>query len=505
MFFSPQFGPNFLITSFTLLSLLIATLMLSKGIVRDQVNVTWLAGLGFACLGTFQIGLSLLFVPASTVLNLADGEFVTNYPLLIGIILFVVGLVCQPLFFCGLRLSGKDYRLTVLGVTLGLTFYFFAIKLLPFYNNYLLRLLAIHSLTMVISLWLLLELIRLRRSSPSPALNIIFPVSIITFSVYVAWIFFVVLTMLGVEPLSPSLDQFMKVDLYFRFLRGSLFIVSAIVIFVYWLQTRSMIALTEAKNRESIFNLLAEKDKLIAHLVNTRALVETGALSAGVAHEINQFLTRIQLNSEEAESLLDQTPAPKPIQDSLLRIQDSVRDASSVISSIKKLFSKTDPEYSTTRMDALVLDMVAIYDERARQSNIRFETKLESERVWLVSDTLLRQVLGNLIVNAIEALEPIVRSDKKILIQCCVKDQCLCIDVIDNGPGVAPNKIHNLFSLFDTNKKNGSGVGLWLSMCIIEQHSGRMYHSEALNGGAVFSIEIPDAPQINSKTQRVYE
>jgi C4-dicarboxylate-specific signal transduction histidine kinase len=284
-----------------------------------------------------------------------------------------------------------------------------------------------------------------------------------------------------------------------------LFIVSEIVIFVYWLQTQSTIALTEAKNKQAIFNLLAEKDKLIAHLVNTRALIETGALSAGVAHEINQFLTRIQLNSEEAESLLDQASAPKQVQDSLLRIQDSVRDASKVISSIKKLFSKTDPEYSMTRIDVLVLDMVDIYFERAQQSHIRFETKLESERVWMVSDTLLRQVMGNLITNAIEALESVVSLDKKILIQFYVKDQCLCIDVIDNGPGVAPNKIHNLFSLFDTNKSNGSGVGLWLSMCIIEQHSGRIHYSEALNGGAVFSIDIPDIPQVESKSQLAYQ
>jgi signal transduction histidine kinase len=308
--------------------------------------------------------------------------------------------------------------------------------------------------------------------------------------------------MFGIEPVSLSQDQFNQCDLYFRFLRGSLFIVSEIVIFVYWLQTQSTIALTEAKNKESIFNLLAEKDKLIAHLVNTRALVETGALSAGVAHEINQFLTRIQLNSEEAESFLGKTPVPSQVQDALLRIQDSVRDASKVISSIKKLFSKTDPEYSMTRIDVLLSEMVDIYFERAQQSRIRIETQLEAERVWQVSDTLLRQVIGNLIVNAIEALEPAVHLNKKILILSYVRDRHLCIDVIDNGPGVAPNKIHNLFSLFDTNKSNGSGVGLWLSLCIIEQHSGRINYSEALNGGAVFSIAIPDNLQIDSKIQK---
>ena len=489
MLFSSQYGTNFLITSFTLFSLFVATLMLSKGIARDRINYTWLVGLGLGCLGSFQVGLGLVVVTPSTVIDLLADGFLSHYTLLFGVIFFVIALVCQPLMFCGMRLSWRTYRVVLLGVIFANIFLYIALWFLNPNEDYFLRLLVIHSFTMGISLWLLIELILLRRSAPSPALNIIFPVSIITFSLYVTWILIILLAIFGLVPSALSQDQFNQWDLYFRFLRGSLFIVSEIVIFVYWLQTQSIIALTEAKNKEAIFNLLSEKDKLIAHLVNTRALVETGALSAGVAHEINQFLARIQLNSEEAESLLDQASAPKQVQDSLLRIQDSVRDASKVISSIKKLFSKTDPEYSMTRIDVLVLDMVDIYFERAQQAHIFFETKLESERVWMVSETLLRQVMGNLITNAIEALESVVSSDKKILIQLYVKDQCLCIDVIDNGPGVAPKKLHNLFSLFDTNKRTGSGVGLWLSMCIIEQHSGRIYHSEALNGGAVFSIE----------------
>jgi len=505
MLFSPQFGTSFLITSFTLFSLFVATLILSKGIARDRINYTWLVGLGLGCIGTFQVGLSLLVETPSTIIDpIADG-FLSNYALLFGVIFFLIALVCQPLMFCGLRLSRRAYRVVLLGVIFANIFLFIALWILNTNEDYFLRLLLIHSFTMGISLWLLIELILLRRSAPSPALNIIFPVSIITFSLYVTWILVIFLAMLGLVPSVLSQDQFNQWDLNFRFLRGSLFIVSEIVIFVYWLQTQSTIALTDAKNKEAIFKLLTEKDKLIAHLVNTRALIEMGALSAGVAHEINQFLTRIQLNSEEAESLLDQVSAPKQVQDSLLRIQDAVRDASNVISSIKKLFSKTDPAYSMTRIDVLVLDMVDIYSERAQQSYIRIETKIEAERVWMISDTLLRQVIGNLIANSIEALEPVVSSDKKILIQFCIKDQCLCIDVIDNGPGVAPNKIHNLFSLFDTNKSNGSGVGLWLSMRMIEQHSGRIYYSEALNGGAVFSIEIPDVPQVESKSQLVYQ
>jgi signal transduction histidine kinase len=126
---------------------------------------------------------------------------------------------------------------------------------------------------------------------------------------------------------------------------------------------------------------------------------------------------------------------------------------------------------------------------------------LAADCEWLVSEALLRQVIGNLVSNAIDSLDSISKPQKKILIKSFVRDKHLCIDVIDNGPGVASNKRQNLFSLFATTKKKGAGVGLWLSKSIIEQHAGRIYYAEGLEGEAIFSIEIPDASKRQSNTR----
>lgn len=502
---STQAGNNFLLTSFTLLALFVSTWVLSQGIKKNHVFYTWVIGLGLGCLGTLQIGISLLLENNSMLLDLTNDPFTRSPFVLSGLFLYLIALTCQPLMFCGLRLSGKTFRLVSLALIVLLIVFVALIKLITLHDAYLLRLIVLHSFTMAISLWLMIEVILLRKFGSTPTLNIIFAIAVITFCVYITCIAFIFLNISGVGVLSFGYKQINEVDLHFRFLRGSLFIVSQIVIFVYWLQTQSAIAIAEKKNKESILNLLLEKDNLISHLVNTRALVETGALSAGVAHELNQFLARIQINAEEAEALLDKSTSPKQVKDSLIRIQDSVRSASSVINSIKKLFSKTDPDFSTTRIDLLLLSMADIYFDRAKQSEISVDVFVDAGMEWFVCETLLRQVLVNLISNSIESLETIAKRKKKIDIYAFVHKERLFIEVHDNGIGVAPNKTQQLFSLFSTNKSNGVGVGLWLSMCIVEQHSGSIRHTVGVEGGAVFTIEIPRFKKMHSNMLQVFE
>lgn len=496
-----QIGTNFLLMSFTLLSLLTATLLLSKGVTKDRVFYSRVAGLALGCFGTLLVGVSLLPDTGSTPIDLTDDPFSHSRYLLAGRLLCFFAIACQPLMFCAVRVSPRVYQFAVVGLTLALVCFLVVIKVITLGDHYLLQLMVTHSFTMAISLWLLIEIALLRKSTPTSTVNIMLTVVIVTLIVYAVWVAIILSDMFEIKPFALTQYQMNQWDLYFRFLRASLFIVSEIVIFVFWLQTRSSIALTEAKNKESILKLLAEKDKLISHLVNTRALVETGALSAGVAHELNQFLARIQINSEEADSLIEKDSTSEPARDSLVRIQDSVRAASEVITGIKKLFSKTDPEVSQIKIDRFLAETVDIYSERARQAEVSLDVSLAADCDWLVSEALLRQVIGNLVSNAIESLDSISKPEKKILIKSFLRDKCLCIDVIDNGSGVASNKRHNLFSLFATTKKNGAGVGLWLSKSIIEQHAGRIYYAEGLEGETIFSIELPDTSIRQSNTR----
>jgi signal transduction histidine kinase len=299
-----------------------------------------------------------------------------------------------------------------------------------------------------------------------------------------------------IEPFAFSEFQINNYDLHFRFVRTSLFIFLESAIFFYWIQNFSSVALAQKKRKSKIAQLISEKDKLISHLVNINLLVETGALSVGLAHEINQFLARIQLNAEEAIRLINETQTSHNATLYLSRILDANRSATDVILGLKNLFFKMDTSTVLGDIDAAITDVVKVYLERAEKSKIKIETSLYANQAWSFSNTLIRQVIGNLLSNAIDALDSIKRDNKKILIYSSIENNTLRIEINDNGPGVDTFKNKNIFNLFKSTKAHGSGIGLWLCQHIISEHQGHLVFENKVEGGVSFIVTIPAMQQI---------
>jgi C4-dicarboxylate-specific signal transduction histidine kinase len=106
----------------------------------------------------------------------------------------------------------------------------------------------------------------------------------------------------------------------------------------------------------------------------------------------------------------------------------------------------------------------------------------------------MRQVIGNLLVNAIEALDLISRKDKLIQIRSQITHGQLEFSISDNGPGLNEALAGGVFSLFQTSKSHGTGLGLWLSLHIVEKHHGCISHSNIPGGGVEFKVSIPLQP-----------
>jgi signal transduction histidine kinase len=243
-----------------------------------------------------------------------------------------------------------------------------------------------------------------------------------------------------------------------------------------------------------IQNLLQEKDILIENLSNKNALVETGALSAGLAHEFNQFLTKIELNSGE---VLDKINRPnvdlEDLKSSMSNILKANHSAANLIVSLRKLFQSGKDSAVATNVDKLVEEVASLYADRARKSAILVTLDLRAQEPIFVWDSLIRQVVANLISNAIEALDSIGKNDKTIHIETKYDEKGwyrLC--VTDNGLGIKPEQENKLFSLFASSKSSGTGIGLWLSYYIVERHQGTLSFENLPNlGGVTFSMTIP--------------
>ena len=137
--------------------------------------------------------------------------------------------------------------------------------------------------------------------------------------------------------------------------------------------------------------------------------------------------------------------------------------------------------------------MASLYADRARKSRVLIELDLQATGTIIAWDSLMRQVVANLISNAIEALDSLDRNNKIIRIESRYNEKgWYQLSVTDNGTGVRVDQVNNLFNLFASSKSSGTGIGLWLSHYIAERHRGSLRFENLPNhGGVTFTLDIP--------------
>jgi signal transduction histidine kinase len=128
-----------------------------------------------------------------------------------------------------------------------------------------------------------------------------------------------------------------------------------------------------------------------------------------------------------------------------------------------------------------------------RKSAVSIKLDLQAQKPIITRDSLMRQVVANLISNAIEALDLLDRDNKMIHIESSYDENgWYRLYVTDNGVGVKPENADRLFELFVSSKSSGTGVGLWLSRHIVERHQGSLsYRNLPGDGGVSFIVSIP--------------
>jgi len=412
--------------------------------------------------------------------------------LFVGYFLFGFSMLCQPLYFRALRQRvSKKFILACLGC---LILFFITVFLVGKNGNYLDRSVYVYIFILCLLSWILFEISSSNKQYPTTWFNLIRSINFTFIVIFIIWMAIIFMTnrqghMLGFTPLEIS--QF---DVSSRFLRGSLFVFLQLLILMHWMENFSLNAIKVKARDKQIQDLLLEKDILIENLSNKNALVETGALSAGLAHEFNQFLARIELNSGEVLNKINRPDVNlEEIKFSIHNILKANHSAANLIISLKKLFQSGKDVALSINLDALVKEVASLYVERARKSGILIKLDLQASKPIFVWDSLIRQVLVNLTSNAIEALDSITRDNKIIRIKSEIDERgSYRLSVTDNGFGIKPEFADKLFSLFVSSKSSGTGVGLWLSRHIIERHQGSIHYQNLPDdGGVTFIVTIP--------------
>lgn len=251
---------------------------------------------------------------------------------------------------------------------------------------------------------------------------------------------------------------------------------------------------SEIEEKNHVQQLLVERDELIQSLISAKKSAEVGALSAALAHELNQPLCAIQLNAECLQMELSSvTTNPLIKQELISRILDDNQRASEIISALRQIFSNTTVVSQRIELVDVMSLLEKLFVPQAKKENItiRRNFPIAGGCHVLVNPQEFQQVLLNLLNNAVQALSDITDRERCIGITISKTGNRAYLSVADNGNGIDPITQATIFNLLGSNKYAGMGLGLWLSQHIIERHKGRLYVAAQPGWATTFMIELP--------------
>ena len=239
-----------------------------------------------------------------------------------------------------------------------------------------------------------------------------------------------------------------------------------------------------------------------AELERVSRVTTMGALTASIAHEVNQPLAGVVTSANAALNwLAAHPPNLAKTREALERVLRDATRAGEVIARIRALLKRTPPDKTLLSLNPIIRDVLALAASELRASDIETAVALDSNLPSVLGDTVqLQQVMLNLITNAIEAMAEVVKGQRTLRIQSGQGDlggkRAVVVAVSDTGLGLGDADIERLFEAFHTTKPQGMGMGLWISRSIIEEHGGRLTAQANSGPGATFVLTIPAEPQI---------
>jgi signal transduction histidine kinase len=234
-----------------------------------------------------------------------------------------------------------------------------------------------------------------------------------------------------------------------------------------------------ARAREAYsLELLNEREELIQQLSLMQRAAQAGALSATIAHEINQPLASVRLSVEQAIEFSKAGDHRDEIGSLLQRIASENRRAATIISTLRDIFRGRKSLPENRSLDEVVSSMCSLMDRRARDAGIRIESRPGAPIQVAIGAGELEHVILNLLSNAIDALTKTPSDDARIRVTTSIEGDWAELWVSDNGAGISPQLRSRLFNIFVGSSDSGLGLGLWLSRHIVERNGGTIDLSE---------------------------
>ncbi len=249
--------------------------------------------------------------------------------------------------------------------------------------------------------------------------------------------------------------------------------------------------ITERRRVEEALN------KARFELAHVSRVTSLGALTASIAHEINQPLSGIITNASTCLRML--ATDPPQVEGARETARRTIRDGnrmSEVITRLRALFSKKEPTTESVNLNEAVLEVIALSIVELQKNRVVLRPELADELPLVTGDRVqLQQVILNLLRNGSDAMSTVEDRPRQLVIR-TERDEGdgVRLTVQDAGVGFDPQAADRLFDAFYTTKSDGMGIGLAVSRSIIERHDGRLWATPNDGPGAAFSFSLPRTP-----------
>jgi signal transduction histidine kinase len=233
--------------------------------------------------------------------------------------------------------------------------------------------------------------------------------------------------------------------------------------------------------------------RVVALQVRARAaerLAELGTLTGGLAHEIKNPLSTVQLNLQLLEEDLD--PKDEHQQRVIHRLHTVQRETGRMretLDDFLRYAGKMELDRKPTDLNGLLEELVDFFMPQAQLQKVQIRVrKSEGELIAPIDARLIKQAVLNLMINAVQAMG---NGGGELILSAARADGQARIDVIDTGPGIAAEALPNIFNAYYSTKKSGTGLGLAISQRIVHEHGGAITVESELGKGSDFRLSVP--------------
>jgi PAS domain S-box-containing protein len=255
------------------------------------------------------------------------------------------------------------------------------------------------------------------------------------------------------------------------------------------------IDMTDRKQAEE--KLRASEQRLLnaqMELARVTRMTTLGELTASIAHEVNQPLAGVIANAAACLRWLDsKTPDLDAARRSAEWIIDDGNRASEVIRRVRALAKQSDIEMAPLDVNGVVGEAIALVQRELIGHQVSLRTELASGLPMILGDRVqLQQVMINLVMNGIEAMQSVTDRSRELVIRSGQGEtRQVIVSVTDYGAGISAENASRLFDPFFTTKSSGMGMGLSICRSIIEAHGGRLWAAANVPFGAIFQFTLP--------------